>query len=359
MCLTLSDFSSFCYTCELLRKNNSGKTSLLEAISLLRSHDYSQLFKDILLPRGEVIWDESSKKYNLDITHLFYEHQLDPSSYLKINGKIDPVRISSLDEDPKSIDGLILKIQRQEKNRKGITINLNAEPNNISVQWSTFPFSIQTGADPNLIHNSVRSTPIFAGRIYIRLQLITSMSLSFQKIIELFDRVALTDEEDIVTDALKILEPSVNRIAVLSPERHQHPDLDAKGGFFVKLSGTSQRLPLGSMGEGMTRLLGLALALVNVKGGILLVDEIDTELHFSTLSDMWKMIWYTAKKLDIQVFATTHNSDCWMSLAETIRSEEIEPNQITIQRIEKGKDKAVMFDQEEIEIAADRGIEVR
>jgi AAA15 family ATPase/GTPase len=41
------------------------------------------------------------------------------------------------------------------------------------------------------------------------------------------------------------------------------------------------------------------------------------------MSDMWKLIWETAKRLNVQVFATTHNSDCWRSLAEIVEQEEV------------------------------------
>jgi AAA15 family ATPase/GTPase len=58
-------------------------------------------------------------------------------------------------------------------------------------------------------------------------------------------------------------------------------------------------------------MLGLALAIVNAKNGVLLVDEIDTGLHYTVMSDMWKMIWKTAKRLNVQVFATTNSNDCW------------------------------------------------
>ena len=54
----------------------------------------------------------------------------------------------------------------------------------------------------------------------------------------------------------------------------------------------------------MWRMLGLALALANAKGGVLLVDEIDTGLHYSIMGDMWRMVGKLAATLDVQVFAT-------------------------------------------------------
>ena len=75
--------------------------------------------------------------------------------------------------------------------------------------------------------------------------------------------------------------------------------------------------------------------------------------------DMWTIICQVAKKLNVQVFATTHNSDCWKSLAAVANSEKSLENGITIQRIEKGKPTSVIFDEEEMMIAAERDIEVR
>ncbi|MGB8698412.1 MAG: AAA family ATPase, partial [Thermosynechococcaceae cyanobacterium] len=132
-----------------------------------------------------------------------------------------------------------------------------------------------------------------------------------------------------------------------------------RGGFVVRLANDHQRVPIGSMGDGIWRMLGLTLAIVNTKGGILLADEIDTGLHFSVMSDMWKLIWETAKRLDVQVFATTHNSDCWTSLAAIANSENEAEDGITIQRIERGKQASIIFNERQIVIAAERGIEVR
>jgi hypothetical protein len=113
------------------------------------------------------------------------------------------------------------------------------------------------------------------------------------------------------------------------------------------------------MGDGMWRMLGLALAIVNAKDGVLLVDEIDTGLHFTVMSDMWKMLWETAKRLNVQIFATTHSNDCWQSLADIANAENPSEDGITIHRIEKGKPHSIVFTEDEIAIAAEEGIEVR
>jgi AAA15 family ATPase/GTPase len=187
---------------------------------------------------------------------------------------------------------------------------------------------------------------------------VTSSSLRTDKMIELFDQVVLTPDEKLVEQALNKIDSKIQRIASVSPQRLRYP-LDSRGGFVVLLADTNQRVPIGSMGDGIWRILGLALSTVCAKDGYLFVDEIDTGLHFTAMSDMWKMIWDTAKKLNVQVFATTHNSDCWKSLADIAEQEDATEDGIRIHRIEKGKEKSIVFTEKQIVIAAERELEVR
>lgn len=191
----------------------------------------------------------------------------------------------------------------------------------------------------------------------MRNRFVDSSSFNNQQMLEMFKDVVLTPNEEIVIEALRSIEPSIQRIASLGVDSHKNSR--SRGGIVVRLAGSNQRISIGSMGDGMWRILGLALAIVNAKDGVLLVDEIDTGLHFSAMADMWKLIWETAKKLNVQVFATTHNSDCWTSLAELASTQEPSAEGITIHRIEKDKPQSVVFTERQIVIAAERGIEVR
>jgi len=127
----------------------------------------------------------------------------------------------------------------------------------------------------------------------------------------------------------------------------------------VKLRGVKNRIPLGSMGDGMWRMLGIALCLVRAKGGVLLIDEIDTGLHYAVMEKMWHLVYDTAKRLDVQVFAATHSSDCYQSLAAVVHEKELSAPEITIQRIERGNPRAVPFADNEIKVVAASRIEVR
>ena len=64
-----------------------------------------------------------------------------------------------------------------------------------------------------------------------------------------------------------------------------------------------------------------------------------------------------AEELDVQVFATTHSRDCIEALAQLARPEVTDKSDITIQRIEG--EHSVAYNERELYLAAERGIEVR
>ncbi len=179
--------------------------------------------------------------------------------------------------------------------------------------------------------------------------------LSIADVISRFNDVVLTSEEAVVIDALQIIEPSIDRIAAVSADLSELA-ATPRGGIIVRCLGSEDRVPIGHMGEGMWRMVGLALALVSAKRGLLLVDEIDAGLHYSVMIDMWRLVCATAERLGVQVFATTQNSDCWTSLAAAIRES---GGDVSIQRLELKREQTVAFASDEIVIAAERGIEVR
>lgn len=128
---------------------------------------------------------------------------------------------------------------------------------------------------------------------------------------------------------------------------------------FVKLKGAEQRIPLGSMGEGIKRLLVLSLNLVNSAGGYLLVDEIDTGLHHSVMVGMWRLVLEAAKRLDVQVLATTHSLDCVHSLAALYEGQSSVRDLISLHRIERGAEKSIPYSADEILAAARHRMELR
>ncbi|MEC4817867.1 MAG: AAA family ATPase [Scytonema sp. PMC 1069.18] len=329
----------------LVGTNNSGKTSILEAIQLLTSQSNLETLQEVMIGRGEYILNEERDgSRELDVRHLFYGHEIDVGS-----------KFSIISGNHNNEGGIVFSVENTAQ------LNLFEELQELVlvIEWLGQKYeSIKLPLSPaeGLPLDYVRRIRRDLNKSGVRTQFITSSFLTAKEMINLFNKVVLTSEEDFVIEALRTIEPKIERIA---PSEIKYKETVSRSGFRVRLSDSDQPIPLGNMGDGIWRMLGLTLAIVDARNGVLLVDEIDTGLHFSAMSDMWKLIWKTAKRLNVQVFATTHNSDCWTSLAAIANTESPSEEGITIQRIEKGKPSSIVFTERQVVIAAERGIEVR
>ena len=64
-------------------------------------------------------------------------------------------------------------------------------------------------------------------------------------------------------------------------------------------------------------------------------------------------------RYDVQLIATTHSWDCYHSLAVICRDEVSDGSDVTISRIESGREEAVSYTEQEIKAAAEFDIDVR
>jgi predicted ATPase len=168
-----------------------------------------------------------------------------------------------------------------------------------------------------------------------------------------WDGIALTPSEDDVIEAMRLITPEVERL-VLKPidegSRTRVP--------FVKIKGQDEPVTLRSLGDGMNRVFGIALALAKARDGLLMIDEVENGLHYSVQSDIWRMIFEVARKLNVQVFATTHSYDCIKAFEEAARTSDEEG--VLIRLAQKGGRTLVgEFDENELGVAVQGQIEVR
>lgn len=186
---------------------------------------------------------------------------------------------------------------------------------------------------------------------------IPQKGLSNEEMKALWNRVSLRDSEKQVIDAMSKVAESVERMNFIgdtdSNDLEKYP--------MVKIKQAPEPVPLGQLGEGVSRAMGISLALANTSDGFLLIDEFETGLHHSTQTDMWRMIFETAKRLNIQVFATTHSWDCVEAFQEA--SSENEDARAMLIRLQRKRDGtrivATPYDKESVEIVTRQGIEVR
>jgi len=132
---------------------------------------------------------------------------------------------------------------------------------------------------------------------------VSPYGLTAETAAKLWDLIALTDYEQYVIEALRIISPEIERISFIGEStRNRIP--------VAKLTSQSQPVAVRSLGDGVNRMLGIALSLVSARGGVLLLDEIENGIHFAAQKRLWQLIFKLAHRLNTQIFATTHSWDC-------------------------------------------------
>lgn len=84
----------------------------------------------------------------------------------------------------------------------------------------------------------------------------------------------------------------------------------------IKTKSYNDYQPITFWGEGFNKYVRYLLEIIQCKGKKILIDEIDTGVHWSKLESLWVNIMKSCKLNDVQLFATTHNLDCIKAFTE-------------------------------------------
>ena len=169
----------------------------------------------------------------------------------------------------------------------------------------------------------------------------------------LWDQIALSDREKDVVEALRIIDPEISAVSMVGGEGPRRTRTA-----IVRSDNISRPVPLRSFGDGLNRLFGIVLSLVNAKDGLLLIDEFENGMHHTVQLDAWRTVFGLAQKLDIQVFATSHS---WDSIEAFQKAAAEAPEEGVLVRLSrKGEDIIpTLFREKELAVATRDHIEVR
>ena len=166
-----------------------------------------------------------------------------------------------------------------------------------------------------------------------------------------FGKLEINGQLDVLTDALKIIEPRLRRLSVIvvgdTPMIHGTID------------GLDRPVPVPFMGEGIARLTSMVLAIGNSSNGVVLVDEIENGFHHSILHKVWQVIGEAARRFNTQVFATTHSIECVVAAHRAFVKSGI--YDFRLHRLERIDEtiQDITYPQEVLEAAIEMGLEVR
>lgn len=255
--------------------NNSGKTTLLEAIYLLaRQNDFTGLLETIRR-RGKVAEDRLNPEW--------FVSQLGED--IRIKGNFDGQACEILIKHFKETDTSIDKSRYLE-----------------SVEIST-----TYGA-----HNQEAITRIFKGRdretLAAGIKTLCPVVFSSPFFLNEPHRYAIYYHKSTQSKALpKIFEFIRHKVQnSISDVRL----VDEWQRFLVTDSRYENALDLTEYGEGIQRIFFIALLFASAQNGIVLIDEFENAIHADLISDFSGFIYDLAVFFNVQVFITSHSKEC-------------------------------------------------
>lgn len=354
--------------------NNSGKTSLLEGAHLLFTAAAPRSILQALGRRGEyALYEAGGLRPMPSVKHLFHGHTLRRGASFRLQsldeGEERKIVCTLNDLDDLDASAELDRPQGvrfvRKRSRRDLSMVLETDEDGIArsplclhvVRTQSpdgayvLPLSSEGGMDRDYYRFSSADEESSADEPQ-RISFLAISSMEAPSMAERWKSVALKPEEERILESLRLIEPKVERIAFLPQRRSDYP-------IIVKLQGIEEPVPLGSLGEGTKRLLALTLSLVPSERGAAMIDEIDTGLHYSVLPKMWRLVIETARRLDLQVFATTHSLDCIRGLGSVIDQQPELAGEVAAHRLESGQGETVPFSGDEIVVAAQNELEVR
>ncbi len=341
-------------------KNNSGKSSLLEAIRILATGGALRTIYDILNYREE--WGaagDSEKIYSptdpVPFCNLFNGFpNLSSSSQgfsISATGALPPpisrinvrinwfVRKNDPDRQAYSYEPASSDLFDDAESFPALDLDIGGRKRVIPLDRFQRRFPVRTEADAAPVP-CVYLDP-FSSRFTSQMG-------------ALWDAIALTDAEHEIVKALKVISNDIQAVSMIgSDERNTRPRTA-----IVKSGRHPAPLPLRTLGDGVNRLFGVILSLCNARNGVLLVDEMENGLHYSVQTEIWRTIFRLATDLNVQIFATSHSWDCVRAFQQAAGDS---PEDGVLVRLTARGDRIIptLFTEEELKIATRDQIEVR
>lgn len=131
-------------------------------------------------------------------------------------------------------------------------------------------------------------------------------------------------------------------------------------GVYKILSRTHKRaLPLNVYGDGMKKAVLLMSAVIKAQNGVLLLDEFETAIHTSAMDRTFKWILETCRKLNVQVFMTSHSKEAIDKVLKCSPSSLKNMVVFTLYKDDIGSSVRRLSGEKAIEAQDDMGLELR
>jgi AAA domain, putative AbiEii toxin, Type IV TA system/AAA ATPase domain len=83
-----------------------------------------------------------------------------------------------------------------------------------------------------------------------------------------------------------------------------------------------EKVPVGVVSNGVEKLLGILLGIATSENGVVLVDELDSSVHYSKIAGVWEALRDFSASYSTQLFVATHSAEWLNGLLPVIRGHE-------------------------------------
>ena len=343
-------------------KNNTGKSSILEALRIYTHNAAPYVIYDILTSREEHIRGTDEEERSSDPESMFQISALF-NGFPRLSEDFAPIVISTNGRTgPIRLAMRVGWFSEREDSDGNTRLVIREDPS--AWEPSDVAALVVRTEDRRQIHRLerflryARSTrmprPGLSDRVRMPCIHVSPYAGEETNTLEdLWAGVALTDYEKDVVGALQTIDPQISAVSMVAGEVSSRVRTA-----IVRSESFRRPVPLRSFGDGLNRLFAIALSIVNARGGLLLIDEFENGLHYSVQLDAWRMMFRLAQELDVQVFATSHSQD----VVDAFQEAAVEsPEEGVLLRLARRGDDIipVVADEDELAIATRHSIEVR
>jgi AAA15 family ATPase/GTPase len=284
-------------------KNNSGKTSLLEALLI---YFYPKPQSIILLKENRKESLNSIRKPPEDAwSSIFYSQNIESNTliegYFKNRGNKMFEIFLSYSFQSQAFENL-------ENNLFSATTTLNIEQ--ISNEEKSIKRNLRTpskGLSLREIEREIEYLRDYKSSI----PFLPSSSMSNPNygidIAKQYDKVHYNGKSGEVLKILKILDPSIIGLLTYS---FVEPTL------YIQTNSQPRGLPISLFGDAVYRVTAIILKLLDQEHKVLFIDEIENGIHYTNQQSFWEGLFTLAEELDTLIFATTHSLEMIKAFAE-------------------------------------------